>query len=154
EPPMALPLLPHFSRGPFARLPRWSARQASRKVWSPIMPKSIVVAVTLFALTWSSSGALARQVSVLASAPSDFTCAFVTVTTANDAVQCSWTALEGATKYSVDVVANFDVGNGTTMSADFDFGTSGTSVTIPLSSFPTDVNGDLAADVLQSLVLR
>jgi hypothetical protein len=62
--------------------------------------------------------------------------------------------LDGATKYSVDVVANFDLGGGVTMSADFDFGTPLLAIDIPLSSFSGDINGDTVADTLLSLVLR
>ena len=63
-----------------------------------------------------------------------------------------WDVLTGATKYSVDAVANFDLAGGGTQSADFDFGTPDTTVTIPLSSFPTDINGDTVADTLVSVV--
>lgn len=80
----------------------------------------------------------------------DFTCSFV-----DTSVQCSWDALTGATKYSVDVVANYTLADGiTTTSADFDFGTTLTSITIPLDAFPTDVNQDTLTDTLTSLVLR
>lgn len=70
-------------------------------------------------------------------------------------MQCSWDALTGATKYSVDVVANYTLADGiTTTSADFDSGTTLTSITIPLDAFPTDVNQDTLTDTLTSLVLR
>jgi hypothetical protein len=70
-------------------------------------------------------------------------------------VQCSWDALTGAAKYSVDVVGNYTLSDGiTTASADFDFGTALTTITIPLSAFPTDINQDTFADTLTSLVLR
>jgi len=83
--------------------------------------------------------------------PANFTCSFV----APDTIQCSWDALTGATKYSVDAIANFDLGNALgAQSADFDFGTPDTTVTIPLSSFPTDINLDLVDDTLVSVVLR
>jgi len=64
--------------------------------------------------------------------------------------------LAGASKYSVDVVANYELGAPAsgTMSADFDFGTPLTAIDIPLSSFPTDINGDTVLDTLVSLVLR
>jgi len=82
--------------------------------------------------------------------PANFTCSFV----APDTIQCTWDALTGATKYSVDAIANFDLGGGGAQSADFDFGTPDTTVTIPLSSFPTDINLDLVDDTLVSVVLR
>ncbi len=89
--------------------------------------------------------------------PSGFNCSFITA----DTIQCTWsvltdpTTLTDATKYSVDAIANFDLGSGLgTQSADFDFGTPDTTVTIPLSSFPTDINLDTVPDTLVSVVLR
>ena len=87
--------------------------------------------------------------------PANFTCSFV----APDAIQCTWGALVdelgAATKYSVDTIANFELGNGLgAQSADFDFGTRETTITIPLSEFPADVDGDTLADTLVSVVLR
>src|SRR5207247_118115 len=67
---------------------------------------------------------------------------------------CTWTSLLGANKYAVDVVANFELSGGGTMSADFDFGTPQTAIDIPLSSFQVDIDGDTLTDTLLSLVLR
>ena len=50
--------------------------------------------------------ASAGSLPVLTSAPTGFTCSFITVSTPDDAVMCSWAALLNATKYSVDVIAN------------------------------------------------
>jgi hypothetical protein len=108
-----------------------------------------ILAVTLLTMALSMAPASAGPTPSLASAPTGFTCSLVA-----DTVECSWDALAGATKYSVDVVANYVLADASTSSADFDFGTALTTLSIPLSSFPTDVNGDLAADTLSSLVLR
>jgi hypothetical protein len=103
----------------------------------------------LLTAAFSIAPASAGPMPSLASAPTGFTCSLVA-----DTVECSWDALDGATKYSVDVVANYVLADATTSSADFDFGTAMTTISIPLSSFPTDINGDLVADTLSSLVLR
>ena len=88
-------------------------------------------------------------------APTGFTCAFVTVATTNDTIHCEWAVLDGATKYSVDTVANFELGNTLgPLGVDFDFGTPINSVDISLASFPVDVNADTFEDALVSLVLR
>lgn len=111
------------------------------------------VAFLAFALVVGTSSA--GSLPGLTSAPTGFTCSFTTISTPNDAVLCSWTALVDAKKYSVDVIANYDLGNALgSVSADFDFGTTATSVTIPLSAFPVDVNLDTVADTLVSVVLR
>lgn len=116
------------------------------------MKRSAALVVALVSLALWTGQALAGPAPALTSAPDNFSCSFVTVVDPNDAVQCSWDALTGATKYSVEAVASFDIGGGV-WSADFDFGTALTTVTIPLSSFPADINGDLVDDTLLSLVL-
>jgi hypothetical protein len=114
------------------------------------MRKVFVCAVALVAIALAIGGASAGPLPALTTAPTNFTCSFV-----DSSVQCTWDALTGATKYSVDVVANYTLADGlTTASVDFDFGTALTSVTIPLSAFPTDVNQDTLTDTLNSLVLR
>lgn len=119
------------------------------------MRKPLTIAAVLSALAILVSAAAAGPVPTFTSAPTGFTCSFTTVSTTNDAIECSWDVLTGATKYSVDVVANYDLGVvGGSMSADFDFGTSLTTIIIPLSSFPTDINTDGATDTLTSLILR
>lgn len=53
------------------------------------------------------------------------------------------------------MVANYLLNDAiNTASADFDFGTEMLTVTIPLNTFPTDINGDTLEDGLTSLVLR
>jgi hypothetical protein len=114
------------------------------------MRKFFVCAVALVAIALPIGKAAAGPLPALTAAPTNFTCSFV-----DTSVQCSWDALTGATKYSVDVVANYTLADGiTTTSADFDFGTTLTSITIPLDAFPTDVNQDTLTDTLTSLVLR
>jgi len=114
------------------------------------MHKLAVCAVALVAIALSMGGAAAGPLPALTAAPTNFTCSFV-----DTSVQCSWDALTDATKYSVDVVANYTLADGTmTASADFDFGTKLTSVTIPLDAFPADINQDTLPDTLTSLVLR
>lgn len=107
------------------------------------------IAVTLLTVALSIAPASAGPTPSLASAPASFTCSLLA-----DTVECSWEALDGAIKYSVDVVANYVLADATTSSADFDFGTTFTTISIPLSAFPADVNGDLVSDTLGSLVLR
>jgi len=108
-----------------------------------------LIAAVLFAAP-GSAGPTPR----FADPPPNFTCSLLTA----DTIECHWDVLVDAngqaTKYSVDAVANFDLAGGGTQSADFDFGTPVTSVTIPLSSFPTDINGDTVPDTLVSVVLR
>jgi hypothetical protein len=114
------------------------------------MRKLFVCAVALVAIALALGGAAAGPLPALTTAPTNFTCSVV-----DTSVQCSWDPLAGATKYSVDVVANYTLADGiTTVSADFDFGTTLTSITIPLSAFPTDINQDTLTDTLNSLVLR
>jgi hypothetical protein len=114
------------------------------------MRKLFVCAVALVAIALPIGGAAAGPLPALTTAPTNFTCSFV-----DTSVQCSWDMLTGATKYSVDVVANYTLADGiATASADFDFGTALTSITIPLSAFPSDVNLDTLSDTLGSLVLR
>jgi len=113
---------------------------------------AIIAFVTCALVVGASS---AGPLPALTSAPTGFTCSFSTITTTNDAITCTWTALAGANKYSVDVIANYDLGSALgRMSADFDFGTTAVSVTIPLSAFPTDINLDTVPDTLVSVVLR
>ncbi len=119
------------------------------------MRKMIAASVALVAFALVVEAASAGPLPALTSAPSDFTCSFTTISTPNDAILCSWTALVDATKYSVDVIANYDLGNALgSVSADFDFGTTATSITIPLSAFPADINLDTVPDTLVSVVLR
>jgi hypothetical protein len=114
------------------------------------MRKLFVCAAALVALGLTFEVAAAGPLPALTAAPTNFTCSFV-----DTSVQCSWDALTDATKYSVDVVANYTLADGTTTaSADFDFGTPLASATIPLEAFPSDVNQDGFADTLTSLVLR
>ncbi len=119
------------------------------------MRKRITAAVAFVAFALVVGAASAGPLPALTSAPAGFTCSFTTISTPNDAILCSWTALAGATKYSVDTIANYDLGNALgSMSADFDFGTTAIFITIPLSSFPTDINLDTVPDTLASVVLR
>ena len=119
------------------------------------MRKMLIVAVTLLAVAGLIGPVSAGPQPALSAAPTNFTCAFVTVTTANDTIRCTWDVLDGATKYSVDTVANFELGNTLgPLGVDFDFGTPINSVDIPLSAFPVDINADLVDDTLVSLVLR
>jgi hypothetical protein len=119
------------------------------------MRKILSVAATLFAL-FVLGGPVSAGPQPALPAPTGFTCSFVTVTTANDTIHCDWEVLDGATtKYSVDTVANFELGNTLgPLGADFDFGTPINSIDIPLSSFPVDINADLVDDTLVSVVLR
>jgi hypothetical protein len=114
------------------------------------MRKLFVCAQAFVAIALAFGGAAAGPLPALTTAPTNFTCSVV-----DTSVQCSWDALTGAAKYSVEVVANYTLSDGiATASADFDFGTALTSITIPLSAFPTDVNLDTLTDTLGSLVLR
>ena len=119
------------------------------------MRKMMAATIAFVACALVVGASSAGSLPALTSPPTGFTCAFATITTTNDAIMCSWTALAGANKYSVDVIANYDLGNALgSLSADFDFGTTATTVTIPLSAFPTDINLDTVADTLVSVVLR
>ena len=114
------------------------------------MRKLFVCAAALVAIGLSIGRVAAGPLPGLTTAPTSFTCSFV-----DASVQCSWAELTDATKYSVDVVANYTLADGTTTaSADFDFGTPLLNVTIPLDAFPSDVNQDGSPDTLTSLVLR
>lgn len=114
------------------------------------MQKLFVCAAALVAIALATGGAAAGPLPALTTAPTNFTCSVV-----DTSVDCSWEALAGASKYSVDVVANYTLADGiTTTSADFDFGTTLTSITIPLDAFPSDINQDTSDDALTSLVLR
>jgi len=118
------------------------------------MRKIFVIATALLA-TAVVVGPVSAGPQAALPAPTGFTCSFATVTTANDTIHCEWDVLDGATKYSVDAVANFELGNTLgPLGVDFDFGTPINSVDIAVSSFPTDVNGDTFDDTLLSLVLR
>lgn len=119
------------------------------------MRKMLIAVVTLLAVAVLVGPASAGPQPALAEAPAGFTCSFVTVTTANDTIHCEWLPVVNATKYSVDAVANYELGNTLgPLGVDFDFGTPITSVDIPLSSFPVDINADLVDDALVSVVLR
>lgn len=114
------------------------------------MQKLFVCAAALVAIALATGGAAAGPLPALTTAPTNFTCSFV-----DGSVECEWEAVADAAKYSVDVVANYSLADGiTTTSADFDFGTTLTSITIPLDAFPTDINQDTFTDALTSLVLR
>jgi hypothetical protein len=114
------------------------------------MRKLFVSAAALVTLGLTFGVAAAGPLPALTAAPTNFTCSFV-----DTSVQCSWDTLTDATKYSVAVVANYTLADGTTTaSADFDFGTTLTNVTIPLDTFPGDINQDSFPDTLTSLVLR
>lgn len=114
------------------------------------MQKLFVCAAALVGIALASGGATAGPLPALTTAPTSFTCAVV-----DTSVDCSWDPLAGASKYSVDVVANYTLADGiTTTSADFDFGTTLTSISIPLDTFPSDIDQDTVDDTLMSLVLR
>jgi hypothetical protein len=99
--------------------------------------KLLLAGVTLVVVTFSIVGAMAGPMPSLTTAPTNFACSVGT-----ESVECSWDALPGAAKYSVEAVANYLLNDAiTTASKDFDFGTELLTVTIPLSAFPTDVNG-------------
>lgn len=115
-----------------------------------MMRKLFLCGVTLVALIFSITGATAGPVPALTTAPTGFTCEVQ-----GDSVVCSWDQLDGAKKYSVEVIVNYTLNDGvTTASADFDFGTEMLEITIPLAAFPSDINDDLLDDTLTSLVLR
>lgn len=119
------------------------------------MRKMLIVAVTLLGIAGLVGPASAGPAPALIAAPINFVCTFATVSTTNDTIRCTWDVLVGAAKYSVDTVANYELGNTLgPLGVDFDFGTPINTVDIPLSAFPTDVNSDLAADTLVSAVLR
>src|SRR5262245_17684108 len=114
------------------------------------MRKLFVCAVALVAIALAIRGAAAGPLPAVTTAPTNFTCSFV-----DTSVPCSWDALPGAAKYSVDGVPNYTLADGITpTSAPFDFATTLTIIIIPLSAFPNDVNQYTLADTLNSLVLR
>jgi hypothetical protein len=114
------------------------------------MQKLFVCAAALVGIVLASGGATAGPLPALTTAPTSFTCSVV-----DTSVDCSWDPLAGASKYSVDVVANYTLADGiTTTSADFDFGTTLTTISIPLDTFPSDIDQDTVDDTLMSLVLR
>jgi hypothetical protein len=114
------------------------------------MRKLFTCALAFVAIALTFGGVAAGPLPALTTPPTNFTCSVV-----DTSVQCSWDALTGAAKYSVDVVANYLLSDGiTTASADFDFGTALTSIIIPLSAFPSDANQDGVPDTVTSLVLR
>jgi hypothetical protein len=114
------------------------------------MQKLFVCAAALVGIVLASGGATAGPLPALTTAPTSFTCSVV-----DTSVDCSWDPLVGASKYSVDVVANYTLADGiTTTSADFDFGTTLTTISIPLDTFPSDIDQDTVDDTLMSLVLR
>ena len=119
------------------------------------MRRMLSVAATVLAVALLVGPVSAGPQPALSSAPTGFTCMFTTVTTVNDTIHCSWDLLDGATKYSVDAVVNYELGNTLgPLGVEFDFGTPTNSVDIPLTSFPTDINADTIDDTLVSLVLR
>ena len=119
------------------------------------MRKMLIVAATLLGIAGLVGPVSAGPEPALTAAPTNFVCVFATVSTTNDTIRCTWDFLAGAAKYSVDTIANYDLGNTLgPLSVDFDFGTSGNTVDIPLSAFPIDANLDTVADTLVSLVLR
>src|SRR5439155_24844320 len=100
------------------------------------MRKRIAAAVAFVAFALVVGGACAGPLPALTSAPADFTCSFTTISTRNDAILCGWTALVDASKYSVDTISNYDLGNAVgSLSAYFDFGAAAVSITFPLSAF-------------------
>ncbi len=118
------------------------------------MRQFAVAALSLVTAALFAGPAHAGRTPRFSDPPPNFSCSFLTA----DTIECHWDVLVDAngqaTKYSVDAVANFDLAGGGTQSADFDFGTPDTTVTIPLSSFPADINGDGTDDTLVSVVLR
>jgi hypothetical protein len=119
------------------------------------MRKMIAATIAFVACALVVGASSAGSLPALTSPPTDFTCSFAMISIPNDAITCTWTASAGANKYSVDVIANYDLGNALgSMSADFDFGTTAITITIPLSAFPTDINLDTVPDTLVSVVLR
>jgi hypothetical protein len=76
-------------------------------------------------------------------APADVTACVDSASNLNAA----WCPVPNATKYSVEVTASYDLGGGCgEQNVDFDFGTDGTSLEIPLSAFDYDFgSGPVAA---------
>ena len=58
---------------------------------------------------------------------------------ANGNLNIAWCAVDGATKYSIEVEASYNLGTACgDATLDFDFGTDGTSLEIPISTFDND----------------
>jgi len=58
---------------------------------------------------------------------------------ANGNLNVAWCAVPGATKYSIEVEASYNLGTACgDATLDFDFGTDGTSLEVPISSFDHD----------------
>lgn len=103
--------------------------------------------------------ALAGPVPTLTAAPANFACSFVSVALVNDTIRCRWDPLlaapVAAKKYAVEAVASFDLGGAhRAESEEFELGTRETSVDVPVSAFPVDVNRDGVPDTLVTVVLR
>lgn len=108
-----------------------------------------MVSTALLAVVLAVTPAAAGPDPALTAAPTDFACVFST--TDPNTIECSWSALDGASKYSVDVIANYTLGVGGEGSFDFDFGT---PLTTAEAVLPADVDQDTLADTLVSAVLR
>lgn len=74
-------------------------------------------------------------------APQNFVCAYVAGT---DSIDCTWDVLDGATKYSVDVVASYDVDENLTIdqTLSFSFSTFTNSISIAVSDLNRDFTDD------------
>lgn len=110
--------------------------------------------IALLVVVFGAHFALAASNPFYTSPPNNFVCSFTTVTVSNDTISCTWDNNLGAPKYSVDTIADYILNGGGTLSIDVDFGTTTTTIDIPLSSFPLDPNGDSVNDTLVSVVLR
>jgi hypothetical protein len=115
------------------------------------------LAVALLAIAFSAEPAAAVKPSgcSLLAAPTTFVCSLN-----GSEIDCSWDPV-GSAKYSVDTIASYVEGTGTdpseslSVELSFDASPSATpSITIPLSSFPTDPDNDADTDTLVSVVLR
>jgi hypothetical protein len=113
------------------------------------------LALALLATAFSAEPAAAVKPSgcSLLAGPSPFACSLN-----GDAIDCTWTSVPGAAKYSVDTIASYVEGNGAdpseSLSVELGFDASTNSISIPLSSFPSDPDGDSDTDTLVSVVLR
>ncbi len=84
-------------------------------------------------------------------APANFEAAL-----SDDVIQTHWDEVDGATKYSVDVIAIYDVDVNSDDEADtmdFDFGTTETSLDIPVQDLMMDIDGDDEGDLLPATVI-